>query len=161
MTRMRSTTVVAALTLLFVITACADEQPTSEVPPPAEAPVPADTFAVVDGWAAVASEGGTTAGYLTIENGLATADTLQGVTGEDMDRVEMHETYEREDGLRGMRPVEALVVAPDGRVRFEPGGLHLMLINMDRALAVGDSVEVTLSFAEHGPYPLTLPVRNR
>jgi len=161
MNRMRSITFVAALTLLFVITACADEQPTSEVPPPEAAPVPADTFAVVDSWAGVASEGGTTAGYLTIENGLATADTLQGVTGEAMDRVEMHETYEREDGLRGMRPVEQLVVAPGARVRFEPGGLHLMLVNMDRALAVGDSVEVTLSFAKHGAHPLTLPVRNR
>lgn len=161
MTRMRSIIFLGLLALFAGVTACADEQPTSEVAPPEEAPVPADTFAVVNGWAGVASEGGTTAGYLTIENGLATADTLQGVTGAGMDRVEMHETYEREDGLRGMRPVEDLVVAPDTRVRFAPGGLHLMLVNMDRALSVGDSVEVTLSFAEHGAYPLTLPVRDR
>lgn len=161
MNGIRSITCVAVLALLFTLTACADEQPASDVPPPAEDPVPADTFAVVDAWAGVASEGGTTAGYFTIENGLATADTLQGVTGEAMDRIEMHETYEREEGMRGMRPVEDLVVGPGARVRFEPGGLHLMLINMERALAVGDSVEVTLSFAEHGAYPLTLPVRDR
>ncbi len=161
MTFMRPLALLTVLVLLFTLTACADEQPASDVPLPEEPPVPADTFAVVDAWAGVASEGGTTAGYFTIENGLARADTLQGVTADGMDRIEMHETYEREDGLRGMRPVEELVAPPGERVRFAPGGLHLMLINMERALAVGDSVEVTLSFAEHGAYPLTLPVRDR
>jgi len=150
-----------ALTFALLLAACADEQPTSDVTPPAEEPVTADTFAVVEGWAGVASEGGVAAGYFAIENGLASADTLQAVTGEDMHRVELHETYEREDGLRGMREVEGLEIPAGERVRLAPGGLHLMLIDMERPLAVGDSVALTLSFAQHGDYAVTLPVRDR
>jgi hypothetical protein len=48
-----------------------------------------------------------------------------------------------------MRQIESLDLPPGGSLVLEPGGHHLMLIEVDR-LEVGDTVEVTVSWDTEG-----------
>ncbi|MFO7548531.1 MAG: copper chaperone PCu(A)C [Acidimicrobiia bacterium] len=95
--------------------------------------------------------------YLTITNGGAQDDVLTGVTSDVAEAVELHETV-ISDGTAGMRPVEALDIPAGASLVLEPGGLHIMLIGLERALEEGDDFVVTLEFARSGPVDVTVEV---
>jgi periplasmic copper chaperone A len=50
-----------------------------------------------------------------------------------------------------MRRVLSVEVPAHGRVRFEPNGLHAMLIELVRPLKKGDRFPLTLMFQHAGP----------
>lgn len=110
-------------------------------------------------WARPGTEGGMSAVYFRIENGTAAADTLDAVRSDAADAVEMHESFDADDGTRGMRPVDAVPVPAGWQVAFAPGGLHVMLIQLNRELEVGDSLVVDLEFAQDGIRSMHVPVR--
>lgn len=88
--------------------------------------------------------------YLTVTDNSDLGDVLDGASTEVAASVELHETIEGDDGTMGMQPVDAqLEIAPGRTVRLEPGGLHLMLVDVDR-LEVGDTVTVTLEWQTAG-----------
>lgn len=88
--------------------------------------------------------------YFTVENGSDDTDVLEGASTEVASSIEIHETIEADDGTMGMQPVdEPLEVESGGELVLEPGGLHLMLIDVDR-LEVGDTVIVTLEWQVAG-----------
>jgi copper(I)-binding protein len=107
----------------------------------------APTLRVEDAWVRSVPAGQTTAGYLTLVNGTADTVTLVGVDAPIADEVQMHETT-RVAGRALMRAVPRFVVAPRARLRFAPGGNHLMLVRARAALADGDATELTLRFAD-------------
>jgi copper(I)-binding protein len=99
--------------------------------------------------AAVAGDGGaqvTSAVYFEIHNRGNRDDRLNGAGFEGARRVEIHETHVQRDGLATMRPVEFVVVAAGGTVRLEPGGVHVMLMDLERSLVAGDTVSLWLDF---------------
>jgi hypothetical protein len=63
--------------------------------------------------------------------------------------VEIHESSMGDDGAMSMQPVDRLDLPADDDLVLEPGGYHLMLLDVDR-LEVGDTVEVTLSWEQAG-----------
>jgi len=48
--------------------------------------------------------------------------------------------------LSGMRPAGKQVIKPDSVLKLQPGGFHIMLMQLNRKLAEGDSVRMTLRF---------------
>lgn len=58
---------------------------------------------------------------------------------------ELH-THLNEGGVMKMRPVAAIDIKAKGEAILQPGGLHVMLINMNAPLKEGDSVPITLTF---------------
>jgi periplasmic copper chaperone A len=64
-------------------------------------------------------------------------------------QVEMHSTA-TVGGLMQMRRVLSVDVPAQGRVRFEPSGLHAMLIDLLRPLKKGDLFPLTLIFQHAG-----------
>ena len=86
-----------------------------------------------------------------------TTDTLLGAETEVAASVEMHETTMSDDGTMGMQPVAGLDLSPGQPLVLEPGGLHLMLIDVER-FEVGDSVEVTLIWESSGEITVTAEV---
>jgi hypothetical protein len=62
-------------------------------------------------------------------------------------------------GMMSMQPVEAIEVPADGSVALEPGGYHIMLLDVKKVLAVGDTIEVTLTFEKAGEVQTTAEVR--
>lgn len=146
--------------VLLVAAGCQTEAPP---PPPPAAPVPpaadvARAPSVLDAYAPAAPEGGTGALFFTVTGG-SVPDTLVEVSFAGAERVEVHETYDTADGLRGMRAVGALPVAAADTVRLAPGGYHVMLIGLRAALAPGDTLAADVRFARGGTVAAEVVVR--
>jgi copper(I)-binding protein len=93
----------------------------------------------------------TTAGYLVLRNSGDEPDRLVSASSPAARAVEIHETRAGAGGMMEMRRLEAGVAVPaHGEVMFAPGGLHLMFIELNRALRAGDSIPLTLTFERAG-----------
>ena len=111
------------------------------------------------GWAREAPPGArASGGYATIRNTGDAADRLVAASAAFAERVELHE-MSVVDGTMRMREVEdGLAVEPGASVTLEPGGLHLMFLDIADPPAAGDTVSVTLRFERAGEATLELPV---
>lgn len=85
------------------------------------------------------------AGYLSLRLNYDRV-TLVEVTSPKVGRIELHATENR-NGVMSMRPLrrEELAVEREG-LRFEPGGKHLMLHNVDAAVRPYGRLPLTLRF---------------
>lgn len=97
--------------------------------------------------------------YAEVVNGTFVADTLRAVAAPVASTVEIHESYENEDGTRGMRPVGPVPVPAGEQVALVPGGKHVMLIRLNQALRPDDSLAVDFQFARAGTQSMTVPIR--
>lgn len=93
--------------------------------------------------------------YLVVSAGVD--DALVAAATPVAARVELHETTMDEAGTMTMHPADSFPIAAGEPLALEPGGRHLMLVDVDR-LEVGDPVEVTLTFATAGDLTITVPV---
>lgn len=59
-----------------------------------------------------------------------------------------------------MQAVDAVDVPADGKVAFEPGGLHVMLVDLADPLQRGESFEVTLTLASGESLTVDVEVRD-
>lgn len=110
-------------------------------------------------WARPGAEGRMSAAYLLISNFNDYEDTLVDVSSDVAQNVEVHESYEREEGMMGMREADNLVIPAQSTVRLEQGGFHVMLMQLTRQLTEGDSFELTLTFEKEGDITVEVPVR--
>lgn len=130
-------------------------------------------IAVENAWARPARAAGdmgmTSAVYFVLRNTGPQDDALIGAGTEVAGKAEIHETVAVESGSDGktgegdaghggmeddmasqamkMHPVESVPLPAGGAVEFRPGGLHVMLMDLKRDLAVGERFAVTLRFA--------------
>lgn len=119
----------------------------------------ADGVQILNVWARPAPEaGGTTAVYFRIVNAGDRPDRLVGGESPAADIMEFHRTM-RDGDVMQMVPVSGIELAPGETVDFEPGGFHVMLIGLARALSPGDSVVLILEFQEAGEIPIEAEVR--
>ena len=105
------------------------------------------------------------AAYLTIES--AEDDQLVGalVPADVAAAVELHETVARRTDRHGaasmtMQQVSAVELPAGEAVAFEPGGLHVMLVDLAGPLESGSSFELTLILATSEPKTVTVDVRD-
>ncbi|HEY7459123.1 MAG TPA: copper chaperone PCu(A)C [Xanthobacteraceae bacterium] len=92
------------------------------------------------------------AGYLVIENRGSNPERLVSVSvSPDLaGRAEIHEMA-MQDGVMKMRPLpRGVEIAPGFTMKFEPGGLHLMFVDLKRPLVKGDRFKATLTFEQAG-----------
>ena len=94
--------------------------------------------------------------YLDIE-GYGVPDRLMGASSNAAQRVDPHQTVMRDDGTVGMEKVTSLELPASGQLTLEPGGLHLMLVGVDR-LVVGEEVTITLTWETAGDTTFTAEV---
>lgn len=86
------------------------------------------------------------AAYFTIENRGNHPIMLTAVTTPVAGRTELHRTVVENEVAR-MEPVEEGVeIADDESLSFEPGGYHVMLLDLTQDLRPGDYIALTLSF---------------
>jgi copper(I)-binding protein len=98
------------------------------------------------------------AAYLTLRNVSQQTVTVTGVESLVAGHAMIHETRVQ-GGLSRMRPHEQLVVDPGATVKFEPGGLHVMLHDLKQPLTVGQKVPLVLTLAGGGTLQVTATVR--
>ncbi len=72
--------------------------------------------------------------------------------------VEVHEVV-MDDGMMRMREVAGIPLAAGEPVALEPGGYHIMLLDMPEMLEAGTEVALTLTFASGTEVPVTATVR--
>jgi hypothetical protein len=116
---------------------------------------------IEDAWART-SAGMQSAGavYMTI-NGGDEADTLVGASVDSSvaAMTEVHETTMGDDDQMTMQEVEGIEIPADGSVSLEPGGYHIMLMQLAEPLETGAEFTVTLSFEDAGDVDVTVEVR--
>lgn len=117
---------------------------------------------LLDGWAGASVEGmpnGAVFGYLI--NLSAEADTLLSATSDVAEFVEVHESSVGDDDVMRMQPLaDGLMIAPHNYTQLQPGGYHIMLINLQQALEDGSTFDITLVFESAGEVVVTIPVHN-
>ncbi len=86
-----------------------------------------------------------------------TGDRLVDANSEVAERVELH-NHIHEDGVMKMRRVDGIEIPADGSVTLEPGGYHLMLMNIKRPLKAGETLDLTLVFEKAGEVEVTAKV---
>jgi copper(I)-binding protein len=181
----RPVRLLAAVALAAVpLAACGDDDEatttTTEAPATSEAAGPA--IELEGAWArpspAMATAG---AVYVEITNRGDVDDALVGVAVDASvaAKAELHESTAAEPtddtmddegmgegsgttmgGMMGMRPVDEIPVPAGGSVSLEPGGYHIMLLELAAPLEMGTTIEVVLTFAEAGELVLEAEVRD-
>jgi copper(I)-binding protein len=87
-------------------------------------------------------------------------DTTETTMAEDMDHSDMGDDMDHSDmGSMTMREVESIELPAGETVALEPGGFHVMLLDLVEPLEVGDTFEVTLTFASGATQVVTAEVR--
>ncbi|HEX6413170.1 MAG TPA: copper chaperone PCu(A)C [Burkholderiales bacterium] len=98
------------------------------------------------------------AGYLEIRNNGKEADRLLSASTPVAKRVEMHIT-QRDGEVVKMREVKSLDIPAGGTRKLEPGGTHLMLIELAQPLKQGERFRLRLRFERAGDLEADVEVR--
>jgi copper(I)-binding protein len=75
-------------------------------------------------------------------------------------RAELHEHVMQGDVAK-MRPVDAVPLAPGKPVVFQPGGYHVMIMDLKQALNEGDTFPLTLTFEKAGDVTVDVMVSKK
>lgn len=97
--------------------------------------------------------------FFEVQNAAATADALLSIDTPVARHVEMHESR-TVDGIMQMRQTLAAQVPAHGTLRFQPGGLHAMLLGLQHPLRRGDTLALTLTFRHAGRVVISAPVQD-
>jgi copper(I)-binding protein len=104
-----------------------------------------------------ASAGSAAGAFLTIRNAGA-ADKLLAVTSPAASDVQLHVTIKEGDVMK-MRAVDGLDLPTGGQAVLQPGGNHIMLMGLKAPLKEGDSLPLTLHFANAGTIDVVAEVQ--
>ncbi len=103
----------------------------------------------------------TGAAYLSIRNDGKEADRFIGVKTDVCDTADMHATIQDGDVMK-MRKLEGgVALQPGTTVKFEPGGMHIMLMGLKQPLNEGSSFPMTLIFEKAGEVPVEVKIENK
>jgi copper(I)-binding protein len=115
---------------------------------------------VSDLWARPSPQGATNAAfYMIIDNRADAADELVAANSPACGVTELHEMYDKGDGVMGMRPVESIEIPAGDTVTLQPGGLHVMCIDRLQDFTAGETVPLTLEFRNAGTREYDVTVR--
>jgi hypothetical protein len=94
--------------------------------------------------------------FFTISNAGNTTDRLLRASTPIAAGVALHQMAV-DEGMMKMRAVPSLELRPGARLELQPGGYHLMLLDLKQPLKAGEKFPITLIFERAGA--LTVPVQ--
>ena len=98
------------------------------------------------------------AAYMTIRNAGDEAVTLTGIRTDLAMMLEIHQTSTTAEGVSSMAPAGDIEIASGESVLLEPGGLHAMLMRLQRPMAEGENFSMTLDFSDGGEITVEVPI---
>ncbi|HEV2100642.1 MAG TPA: copper chaperone PCu(A)C [Stellaceae bacterium] len=116
-------------------------------------------LALSDPWFRLVMPSLPAAGYFALSNTSTAPQTLIGAASPACGMLMLHRSVDQ-GGRERMVMVDSVSVPPQGKVSFMPGGYHLMCMSPTTAMRPGQSVPVTLRFADGGSLTASFPVRN-
>jgi copper(I)-binding protein len=99
-----------------------------------------------------------TAAYLTVENTGQVPLRIVGAHAHPEAVVEIH-TSGIVDGMMTMQAVDVVDVAAGKSIEFAPGGMHLMIMGLQKMPAPGEQVKLCLEFESASPLCADVAVR--
>jgi copper(I)-binding protein len=99
------------------------------------------------------------AAYMVIHNNTDDDDALLGASSPAAGIVEIHESSMDADGVMAMMHVEEIPIPAHADAVLEPGGYHIMLIDLVESLTEGTEIELVLEFATAEPQTVMVPVQ--
>ena len=123
----------------------------------AQAPAP---LKVSGAWLRAAAPNQVTGGYAVFENPAGSPVAITAVKTAAARTVELHVMTER-DSVMKMQRVDRFVVPAGGRFALSPGGAHLMLFGVSKALVTGDQVTLTIVLDDGREFDVRFEVRAR
>ncbi|MFC3502456.1 copper chaperone PCu(A)C [Micromonospora krabiensis] len=145
--RRRALLLLATATCLAVGTVgCGQSSPSAAPNPAPTASTAAGVLEIRDPWVK-AADSGMTAAFATLVNPGDSDVTITGAAT-DVSPMELHEMA-MQDGKMVMRAkAGGIVVKAHGSTTLEPGGDHLMMMDLKQPVKAGDEVGFTLRFAD-------------
>ena len=151
---MRAHTIGSLVTMRLAANICAGLAAAMLLP---SAAWPAEALLVEGAWVrAMPPTQRMTAAYMTLKNAGSVPVVLRGARAPLAAHAGLHETRRDEDRVR-MQAVDTLSIAPGESLELAPGGLHVMLMGLERMPATGDSLSVCLQ-TDAGEQCQELPV---
>jgi copper(I)-binding protein len=95
--------------------------------------------------------------YFTITNLGSKADRLMAISSPVAGKVQMHESRNVQ-GTVQMRAVTSIECLPGQTVKSEPGGLHVMLLDLTHPLAAGVQFPLLMRFRDAGTVTVIVQV---
>ena len=120
-----------------------------------------ESVAIMDNWVRANAPGQSVgAAYMTLLS--AQDSTMIKAETDIAGSVEIH-SMKMENGVMKMRMLEELPLKAGKAEKLAPGGFHLMLFDLKKPLAAGESVKFTLSFKDVAgnttQQQVTLPIK--
>lgn len=86
--------------------------------------------------------------YFELHNHGSTPDEITSITSDVAEAVEIHESKMEGDVMK-MDMLTSLPIDGFADVAFKPGGLHVMLVNVNRDFKLNDEFQIVLHFKTH------------
>lgn len=151
------------LKLLAVLAALgAPVMATADDAMPMMAPVTQNALTLTDGYAhATLPNQPVAGGFVTIANAGDADDRLVAASSDIAGVMQVH-TMAMDGDVMVMRELADGLPLPAGEtVVLQPGGLHIMFMQLNSPLMAGETVPVTLTFENAGEVAVVLPIRNK
>jgi copper(I)-binding protein len=97
--------------------------------------------------------------YFMIANDTKMEDKLVGADCSEAGTCEIHLTKINSENKMIMMPQEFVSIPAGGKVVFEPGNYHVMVLNLKKDLKPGDTFLLTLKFEKAGEMKIEVPVK--
>ncbi|MGB5446214.1 MAG: copper chaperone PCu(A)C [Psychromonas sp.] len=98
------------------------------------------------------------AAFMVIKNTDIKEVKLIAAKSDIADRVELH-THINEDGMMKMRQVAEIIIKAEDAVLLQPGGYHVMFLNLKQPLKEGQSVAISLYFDNGEQIDIKAPIK--
>jgi len=119
----------------------------------------ADPLSFTQAWVRATPPGASTAAaYLEIHN-TGSSDRLLSLHWQGSGQLEIH-TVEHQDGMMRMIQLDTLAVPASHTIQLQPGGKHIMFVDIGCAFVEGNTVELTLVFENAGERTISLPIKD-
>lgn len=112
-----------------------------------------------EAWTRNARQGENGSVYLILHNHTDVDDALVSVSTDAAEAVELHLTEVDTNDVMEMTPLASIDIPAGGEVAFETGSYHIMLVNLQKDLNVGDEISIALHFENYQDVTITVPVQ--
>jgi copper(I)-binding protein len=146
---MRMVRYVTVIVVLLLIAACGARNQQPEV-----------AITVDEVWVRPSLASGNTAAYMSITNHTDTPITLTSLTADFAGIAQIHQTVVENDIAHMQHLENGMRIGAGETLNLQPGGYHVMLMNVQPALNEGETVSLTLTFDNGESMTVEAEVRN-
>lgn len=155
--RTRTALVGLALVATAALAGCGSSADSTAPGPDTQA---ADAVAVSDAWVK-AADSGMSAAFGLLENTGDADVTIVSATSPASTMLELHETVANDAGEMVMQEKDGGFTIPaGGALTLEPGGNHIMLMDLVEPVLAGDEITFTLAFSDGSTLEILAPAKD-